>query len=149
MVPRSWTEFECVQTRTREKRKVAKVINWLLINLTCLYSLYTSETIEVSCLLPNSESHSAHLDFKGSKKKLLNPPKSLIYKESLSKFLWQLSKEITLEIQRLTVLRVVVWWNVIRFLSSESNRSVSWGFAGFFSGIRNLSVIYKPDLKQL
>ncbi len=27
MVPRSWTEFECVQTRTREKRKVAKVIN--------------------------------------------------------------------------------------------------------------------------
>ena len=25
MVPRSWNEFECVQTRTKEKRKVAKV----------------------------------------------------------------------------------------------------------------------------
>ena len=25
MVPRSWSEFECVQTRKREKRKVAKV----------------------------------------------------------------------------------------------------------------------------
>ncbi len=27
MVPRSWTEFECVQTRTKHKRKVAKVAN--------------------------------------------------------------------------------------------------------------------------
>ena len=25
MVPRSWSEFECVQTRTKEPRKVAKV----------------------------------------------------------------------------------------------------------------------------
>ena len=27
MVPRSWGEFECIQTRTKEKRKVAKVIS--------------------------------------------------------------------------------------------------------------------------
>jgi len=25
MVPRSWTDFECVQTRQKEKRKVAKI----------------------------------------------------------------------------------------------------------------------------
>ena len=27
MVPRSYAEFECVQTKTKEKRKVAKVIS--------------------------------------------------------------------------------------------------------------------------
>lgn len=27
MIPRSWTQFECVQTRIKENRKVAKVIN--------------------------------------------------------------------------------------------------------------------------